>query len=82
MLFSPNLALVFGDTYSSVSAQAEDAQHNLYPLTIEFIGKTSQYDWLTQIVIKLPDSLSNTNTVWVKINYRAAVSNKALISLK
>jgi hypothetical protein len=82
MLFSPNLALAFGDTYSSVSVQAEDAQHKLYPLTIEFIGKTSQYDWLTQIVIKLPENLGNINALWMKINYRGAVSNKALIILK
>jgi len=82
MFFSPNLALVNGDSFSNVSAQAEDAQHKLYPLTIEFIGKTSQYDWLTQIVIKLPDGMGNINALWVNINYRGAVSNKALISLK
>jgi hypothetical protein len=82
MLFSPNLTLASGDSFSSVSARAEDAQHNFYPLTIEFIGKTSQYDWLTQIVIKLPDNLGNINALWLNINYRGAVSNKALISLK
>lgn len=82
MFFSPNLALVNGDSLSNVSAQAEDAQHKLYPLTIEFIGKTSQYDWLTQIVIKLPDDSENINALWVNINYRGAVSNKALISLR
>jgi hypothetical protein len=82
MFFSPNLTLGFGDSFSSVSAQAEDAQHKLYPLNIEFIGKTSQYDWLTQIVIKLPDNLGNINALWVSINYRGAVSNKAFISLK
>jgi hypothetical protein len=82
MFFSPNLTLAFGDSFSSVSARAEDAQHNFYPLTIEFIGKTSQYDWLTQIVIKLPDNLPNVNALWVNINYRTAVSNKARIVLK
>lgn len=82
MFFSPNLTLAFGDSFSRVSAQAEDAQHNIYPLAIEFIGKTSEFDWLTQIVIKLPDNSGNVNALWVNINYRGAVSNKALISLK
>ena len=81
MFFSPNLTLAAGDSFSVVSAQAEDAQHNFYPLTIEFIGKPSQVDWLTQIVIKLPDNLGSVDSVWVKINYRGAVSNKALINL-
>jgi hypothetical protein len=82
MFFSPNLVLASGDSFSSVSAKAEDAQHNFYPLTIEFIGKTSQYDWLTQIVIKLPDNVGNVTALWVNINYRGAASNKARITLK
>jgi hypothetical protein len=82
ILFSPNLTIAFGDSVSSVSAQAEDAQHNFYPLTIEFIGKSSQFDWLTQLVIKLPDNLPNVDALWVHINYRTAVSNKAMITLK
>ena len=80
--FSPNLTLAFGDSFASVSAQAEDAQHNFYPLTIEFISKTSQFDWLTQIVIKLPDNLANVDALWIHLNYRSAVSNKAVIALK
>jgi hypothetical protein len=82
MFFSPNLVLASGDSFSSVSAKAEDAQHNFYPLTIEFIGKTSQYDWLTQIVIKLPDNVGNVTALWVNINYRGAASNKVRITLK
>lgn len=82
MLFSPNLALVNGDSLSSVSIQAEDAQHRLYPLNVESIGKVLQYDWLTQIVIRLPDELGNISEVWVRISYRGAVSNKARISFK
>ena len=82
LFFSPNLALMPGDSFSNVSAQAEDAQHNFYPLTVEFVGKTPQYDWLTQIVIRLPDELLAANDLRVSVSYRGAVSNKALISLK
>ena len=82
MIFSPNLSLMPADSFSSVSAQAEDSQHITYPLTVEFVGKTPQYDWLTQIVLRLPDHVGDTNVLWVKITYRGAISNKALISLK
>lgn len=82
IFFSPNLAVMPGDSFSSVSAQAEDSQHKVYPLTVEFIGKTPQYDWLTQIVIRLPDELSGANALWVSVGYRGAISNKALISLR
>ena len=82
MIFSPNLSLMPADSFSTVSAQAEDRQHNIYPLTVEFIGKIPQYDWLAQIVVRLPDKLGSVDTLWVSIGYRGAVSNKALISLK
>jgi len=82
MFFSPNLGLMPGDGISNVTAQAEDSQHKIYPLAVEFIGKTPQFDWLTQIVIRLPDGLENVSDLWVSVSYRGAVSNKALIRLK
>jgi hypothetical protein len=82
MIFSPNLSLMPADSFSSVSAQAEDRQHVIYPLTVEFIGKIPQYNWLAQIVVRLPDKLGTVDALWVSIRYRGAVSNKALISLK
>jgi len=82
MIFSPNLSLMPADSFSTVSAQAEDRQHNIYPLTVEFIGKIPQYDWLAQIVVRLPDKLGSVDALWVSIGYRGAVSNKVLISLK
>lgn len=82
IFFSPNLVLMPGDSFSNVSAQAEDSQHKIYPLTVEFIGKAPQFDWLTQIVIRLSDELSGANDLRVSVGYRGAVSNKALISLK
>jgi len=65
--------LGFGDSFSSVSAQAEDAhissilEHRVYWKDLaNMIG-------LQQIVIKLPDNLGNINALWVNINYRGAV---------
>jgi uncharacterized protein (TIGR03437 family) len=81
MLFAANLDLLPTEDFSAVTAQAEDAQHNIYPLTVEFVGKIPQYDWLTQIVVKLPDQLGSSNAVWVSVSLRGLTSNKALISI-
>jgi uncharacterized protein (TIGR03437 family) len=82
MLFAANLELLPGENLSVVTAQAEDAQHNVYPLTVEFVGKVPQHDWLTQVVVKLPDQLGSSNDVWVSVSLRGAASNKALISIR
>jgi len=80
MLFATNLNLLPGETVSAVTAQAENSQHRIYSLPVEFVGKVPPYDWLTQVVVLLPDELAND--VWVSINLRGVLSNKALISIK
>lgn len=82
MLFAANLDLLPGENLSAVTAQAEDAQHNIYPLTVEFVGKVPQYDWLTQVVVKLPNQLGSGNNMWVSVSLRGAMSNKALVSIR
>jgi uncharacterized protein (TIGR03437 family) len=82
MLFAANLDLLPGENVSAVTAQAEDSRRKIYSLPVEFVGKVPQYDWLTQVVVLLPDELANANDVWVSITVRGVVSNKALISIK
>jgi Calcineurin-like phosphoesterase len=82
MIFSPNLSLLPSDGTSSVSAQARDAQGRIFPVAIEYVGKTPQYDWLTEIVIKLPDDVGAAKAIWLRIGYRNAFSNQAMINLR
>ncbi|HKE60238.1 MAG TPA: hypothetical protein VKB46_26180 [Pyrinomonadaceae bacterium] len=46
-----------------MSATAEDAQHNIYQLPIEFVGRVPLYDWLWQLSVRLPDQLTNAGIV-------------------
>jgi hypothetical protein len=82
MLFAVNLELMPGENASVVTAQAEDSQHRIYPLTVEHVGKVPNVDQLTQVNVRLPDELANGGDVSVSINLRGTVSNKALISIR
>jgi hypothetical protein len=82
MLFSPNLSLMPSDSFSSVTVQAEDSQQQSYPLTVEFVGTVPQHEWLTQIVVRLPEEVTTAQALRVNLSYRGAVSNKAMISVK
>jgi len=82
MLFSPNLSLMPGDSFSSVTVQAEDSQQRSYLLPAEFVGTVPQYEWLTQIVVRLPEEVASAQTLRVNVSYRGALSNKAMISVK
>ena len=82
MVFSSNLSLMPGDGISSIIVQGEDWQNRIYPLTVEFVGKPSGPDWLTQIVLSLPDPPVAGTDLWVRVFYRGAVSNRVLIKLR
>jgi uncharacterized protein (TIGR03437 family) len=81
MLFVSPLDFAPGENASIVTAQAEDSQHRVIPLTIEYVGKVPGQVWLTQINVRVPDELANAGDVWVTISLRGVPSNKALINI-
>ena len=79
MLFAANVELLPGESITAVSARAEDSQQRSFPLTVEYVGKVQDLDWLTQINVRLPDGLAGD--VWVSISLRGVPSNRALVRI-
>lgn len=82
MLFAVYTDLLVGEDASAVTAQAEDSQHIIYPLTVEIVGKVPGFGWLTQVNVKLPEALANPGDLSVSISLRGLTSNKVLISIR
>ncbi len=81
MVFAFNATLQPNETASVITAQAEDAQHRIYPLVVEYVSGIDKVSHLTQINIKLADEIYNVGDVWVSIKVRGIVSNKARIRI-
>jgi beta-glucanase (GH16 family) len=81
MLLVANLDLVPGDGASAVTAQAQDSQGNIFPLTVENVVKVPSFDWITEVIVRLPDELGNLNQAQVSVNARGQTSNAAVIQL-
>ena len=82
MLFAAGVELQPGETAAIVTAQAEDSQQRTFPLTVEYVGKLAEANWLTQINLRLPDEVANLNDIMVNIRLRGVTSNKVLINFK
>jgi concanavalin A-like lectin/glucanase superfamily protein/all-beta uncharacterized protein len=80
-LFALNVELLPSENISVVSAQVEDSQHRIFSLPVEFVGKVPNFDWLTQINLRLPDELSAGGDMLVKITVRGQASNVAKIRI-
>lgn len=82
IFFGLNLDLLPSENSTAVTARAEDAQMNAYPLTVEFVGKVPEYDWLTEVMVRLPDNLPSGQDVWVSVTLRGQTSNRARIRIR
>jgi len=81
-LFGINLDLMPGENASAVTAQARDSRSRNYSLKVEFVGKVPTLDWLTQVVVRLPDELAQAGDVWISVNLHGQTSNEVLFSVK
>jgi glucose/arabinose dehydrogenase len=82
MLFGMNLDLLPGENSSAVTARAEDAALNIYPLTVEFVGKVPGFDWLTELVVRLPDNTPASQSIFVSATLHGKTTNKVRIRMK
>lgn len=81
-LFVMNLDLLPGENASSVTARLEDASQKTYPLAVEFVGKAPNFDWLTQVIVQLPNDTPAAQTLSISVTLRGQTSNKARIRMK
>ncbi len=77
MLFAQNVQLLPGETVAALTAAAEDAAHNVYPLTVERVDPVPGFEWMSAVVVRLNDQMSNsTGEVFVGVTLRGVASNR------
>ena len=78
MLFAMNLEWRPGEV---VTADAEDVNHTIYPLTVEHIGPVPDQPWATSLVVRLAENMPQTGDVLVRIKYREVESNRVRVGI-
>ncbi len=81
-LFVWRLGLASSDTASDLTVLAEDDQGGTYTLVVEQVFSLSGLGDVTQVVVKLPESVAATpRDLQVKVKLRGLFSNKGLIRI-
>jgi uncharacterized protein GlcG (DUF336 family) len=81
MLFAMNLNLQVGETSSAVTVEAEDAEHHVYPLTVEYVGPVPEQSWTTAVVVRLNDEMGDIGDVLVRLTYHGQSSNRVRLGI-
>jgi uncharacterized protein (TIGR03437 family) len=82
MFFVTNLDFAPGENSPAVIAQAQDNAANVFPLTIEFAGTVPNFEWLTQVVVRLPDGFPSAQPVFLTVTFHGQTSNKARVQMR
>ncbi|HET8783041.1 MAG TPA: hypothetical protein VFM63_11530 [Pyrinomonadaceae bacterium] len=80
-LFGTNMDLLPGETASAMTASARDSRSKTYDLNVESVRKVPGFDFLTQVVVKLPDALAQAGDVWVSVRLHEQTSNEVLVNI-
>ena len=81
MLLVANIDLFPTDDASVATAQAQDSLGNIFPLPVEAVAKVPSFDWITELIVRLPDQLASLNQATVSVNCRGQTSDPAVIQL-
>lgn len=81
MFFVRNLDLLSTEDISAVTVRAEDVQMNVYFLSVEHVSKLAGFDF-SEVVVRLPDNFSSSQSYLVSVTLRSQTSNKARITMR
>jgi len=65
-----------------ITVQAEDAQQHLFDLPCEATARVRNLSWMSQVTVRLPDSLAGAGDLNVTVRVRGVVSNKAALRIE
>jgi uncharacterized protein GlcG (DUF336 family) len=81
MLFAMNLKLQSGESPAAVTADAEEADHTLHPLSVEYVGDVPDQPWASSIVLRLNEDMTDLGDVLVGIKYHNVASNRVRVGI-
>ncbi len=82
ILFATGLKLAPGEDATAVTAVAQDPNVGVHPVQVEFVGPVPSFNWLTQVVVRLPAGLADKPSALMSITVHGVTSNQVLIRIK
>ncbi|HEV8587580.1 MAG TPA: hypothetical protein VGQ72_01795 [Pyrinomonadaceae bacterium] len=80
-LFAYSLELREGEDLTAITVEGEDSQHQVYNLPVEAVNEVPNFNWITQVTVKLPDQLQGLGNVSLSVKLRGMASNKLPVSI-
>ncbi len=82
ILFVTNLQLLPNEDQSVITVRAVDSRNKSYSLLVEYVGTVPNVDWLSSVVVKLPDDQTISGDMSIVISLPGVTSNSAIVGIR
>lgn len=80
-IFAMNIDILVGEGAGAFSADAEDASHIRYPLTVEYVGQVPAFPGISMIIVRLNDAMGDLGDVLFRLNLHGNASNRVRLGI-
>jgi hypothetical protein len=80
-VYITNITLAPDDTVAQFSAEIEDASHQKYPLTVEYVAPIPEQPNIMRLVLRLNDGLTDLGDVLLRVGYKGVYSDPLIIAI-
>jgi len=80
-LFAYNLELKAGEDKSVIAVEVEDSQHHVYGLPVEAVNEVPNFNWITQVTVRLPDEVQAIGDAVLRIKLRGVASQSLPVQI-
>ena len=81
-LFGTDFEFLQGEGANALSADAQDAAGNLYPLNVEYVGTVPNFAGVYMVIVRLNDSMaSNLGDVLMRLRLHGMASNRVRVAI-
>jgi hypothetical protein len=81
-LFATNVTLLQGETLSGISVSAVDTRSVSYVLPVESLSVVPDFDWMSMVVVRLPDDTSLNGDLAITLTLRGLKSNAVFVAVR
>ena len=81
-LFGTDFEFLQGEGANALSADAQDAAGNVYPLNVEYVGTVPNFDGVYMVIVRLNDSMpANVGDVLMRLRLHGMASNRVRVGI-
>jgi hypothetical protein len=83
ILFVANFELLPGENFQTVVVpKLTNQQNTVYNLPVEYVGKVEGFDWLTAVVVRLDEQVTDVGDLNISLMLRGVATNSAILTTK